>query len=271
MFRILQSHLRILNNRGFHNSSRCLKDLNVLQKFQEGYNNIKAESLMFLKDMRESMSVNKNIVPPDVVDIILKFDGTAKCRDQWVLNCDRDHSGYSTAKLDFSSTGTGLFHGHLSTRIIKDGAITSSGFCNITTVPKRKAFQVRDYYDFEYYNCLVLRLRGDGRCYMINLLHDTYFNQPNKSDAHHYVMYTSGGPYWQDIKIPFSKFVYAVNGVAQPKQQSLNLYTIERIGITLGDNKNGPFKLEIDYIGVCNDASIFETCAYEPEDMSANA
>merc|ERR1719222_378580 len=62
-----------------------------------------------------------------------------------------------------------------------------------------------------------MNIRGDGRKYMINLKvkrdFDILWN-----DRWHYPLYTRGGPYWQYVKIPWSKFFLGSRGRIQDRQ-----------------------------------------------------
>ena len=288
MIRLLRLCSRTPHERGFHTSNRLLyfyepkdsgfkevydnpppeKNLSLLGRLREGYQQFKFESSLLAKEARDVFRLHKTFHLPNENHIVWKFDGSDKCLNQWVTTCDQDYKqGFSTAKLELSPTGTGIFHGTLSTRVPKDGVTGRAGYCNITTVRKLKSFKRKDSYDWSQFNSLVLRVRGDGRCYMINIL------QRGPVDitwymAYHYVLYTRGGPYWQYIQIPFSKFVFGSKGVIQDQQKAMEDHTITNFGITVGDNKNGPFKLEIDYIGVRYDVYNFETFAYELYDIS---
>ncbi|XP_033334060.2 complex I intermediate-associated protein 30 [Megalopta genalis] len=289
MIRLLHLCSRIsnANTRRFHNSSCVLyvwepykqdypikydvvekpKKLSVLGRLKAGCNALKREGSLFLKEMRDVFRVHPTMIVPEVEDVIWKFDGTKECRNQWVLSCDSDYNeGYSTAKLEFTNSGTGLFHGHISTRIPKDGKIGRAGYCNIMTVPKTKSFYRKSMYDFSCYNTLVLRVRGDGRCYMLNVLQRGHLDL-TRDFCYHYLMYTSGGPYWQHVKIPFAKLVFAIKGGVQIHQKPMPTALVTNFGITLGDKIDGPFQLEIDYIAVCYDPSVLETCAYEMVDI----
>lgn len=289
MIRVLVSCSRISSGstRKFHSTSRLLdfwepkrsgypeihdivkkeeKDLSLLGRLKAGCRDIKKECSLFMSEMR--FSLYQTEILPDCEDILWKFDGTEDCRNKWIVTCDSDYNeGFSTAKLDFTVSGTGLFHGELSPRLPKDGKLGRAGYCNITTTTKRKSFKRPTTYNLDPYNCLILRVRGDGRCYMLNLLQRGYFDITWYRN-HHYFLYTTGGPYWQHVKIPFSKFIYASKGGVLDEQKHLPPNMITHFGITLGDKNQGPFKLEIDYIGVCYDASVFEDCAYEMNDMT---
>lgn len=146
---------------------------------------------------------------------------------------------------------------------------------------------------------LVLKVRGDGRSYLLNISTRGYFDVM-WNDMYHYVLFTRGGPYWQYTKvcshfrqyqrvwssilftinidylainlwfklnlllqIPFSKFFLASKGRVQDKQYPIPLNKITNFGISAGDKIPGSFSLEIDYVGVEFDPNHHEDFAYE--------
>ncbi|XP_054011022.1 complex I intermediate-associated protein 30, mitochondrial [Hylaeus anthracinus] len=282
----LRTYMKICNSRGFHKCNSLLyfyepkrydlptvydnleqKKETTLDKLRNGCRQLVQETSLLLKEIRTKLRIHPTVVISNEEDILWKFNEGKKSRNEWIVTCDSDYEqGYSTAKLEISPRGTGVFHGTLTTRIPKDGKIVRAGYCNITTVVKFKSFKRETTLDWGAYNCLVLRVRGDGRCYMLNILHKGYVDL-FWYDTYHYVLYTRGGPYWQYVKIPFSKFFFGGKGTIQDRQSPMPENTITNFGITLGDKKEGPFRLEIDYIGVCYDPNIYETFAYEMYDM----
>ena len=64
-------------------------------------------------------------------------------------------------------------------------------------------------------------------------------------------------------QIPFSKFYMTSKGRIHDSQQAVPLNRITSFGITAGDKNNGPFRLEIDYIGLERDPTHTEISAYE--------
>lgn len=245
------------------------KNLSFFKKIEKIYYTYKNECKLFIHESFQNYSIYPQQLIEDEVDIVWKFDGSQKSLDQWIVNSDSDYKhGYSNAKLELSSHGYGIFHGTLNTTPVKDGKTTDSGYCNITTIPKFKSFHRVDKYDWTKYNEIVLRVKGDGRTYMLNILQKSQLEYNNF--IYHYFMYTRGGPHWQIVRIPFSKFVICKNGQISENQYPLLANIITNFGITIADKISGPFKLEIDYIGVCYNTNISENFAYELYDVNRN-
>ncbi|XP_028837197.1 complex I intermediate-associated protein 30, mitochondrial [Denticeps clupeoides] len=183
--------------------------------------------------------------------------------ENWIVSSDREIGGRSEAylKLGRNST-TCLLYGTLCSVPPRDGETRYSGYCTMRSSQPKGSFDRKKHYDLSSFNTLHLRVRGDGRPWMINVGAETYFSH-QKDDIYSYFLYTRGGPYWQDVKIPFSKFFLSSRGRIQDDQHSLWLDKVNTIGFTLGDKADGPFQLEIDFIGVCNDPAHNEDFAYE--------
>jgi len=225
------------------------------------------------KDVREEVKkwqkeVHKHFMDDSHLNVrhgdreqIFKFNTKANI-DYWLTLSDSDHNeGYSKTKFELTPTGHGLFHGYVNTTLPKDGVTKKAGYCAIKSPRKVKSFYREDLYDWSAYSHVIARVRGDGRTYIINLAtmgdYDILWN-----DIFSYVLHTRGGPYWQDVKIPFSKFLLSSKGRVQDKQFPIARQRISSVGITVG-KVDGPFALEIDYIGVEQDHHEEEIFAYE--------
>ncbi|KAE8587708.1 hypothetical protein XENTR_v10022078 [Xenopus tropicalis] len=199
--------------------------------------------------------------------------------DKWTLSSDQEIGGKSQVSLKLGRNNqTALFYGTLNTEVPRDGETRYSGYCTMKSKTPLGAFNRKLHYDWSNFNTLYLRVRGDGRPWMVNIKSDSYFSQ-QRDDLYNYFIYTQGGPYWQDIKcrenvyislsscclwqIPFSKFFLSSRGRIQDNQHPLWTDKITAVGFTLGDKANGPFQLEIDFIGLCNDRAHTEEFAYE--------
>lgn len=110
----------------------------------------------------------------------------------------------------------------------------------------------------------MLKVRGDGRSYLINLAAEGSFDLM-WNDVYHFILYTRGGPHWQIVRIPFSKFFLSSKGRVQDIQGRIPLNRITNVGFSVGarGGHDGQFRLEFDYIGVEFDPQNEEEFAYE--------
>lgn len=166
-----------------------------------GLRDLKDEIRLWKEEVKEKLRSDPVLIfRPGEVDVVWPFS-TDKQLEQWVVTCDRDHNeGESVAKFERSRGGHALFHGTLSDVVPKDGRIRRAGYCNVKSMRHRISFKRESYYDWQQYNMIRMRVRGDGRSYLINIAsegeYDVLWN-----DVYHYVLYTRGGPYWQDVKV----------------------------------------------------------------------
>jgi NADH dehydrogenase [ubiquinone] 1 alpha subcomplex assembly factor 1 len=111
---------------------------------------------------------------------------------------------------------------------------------------------------------MVIKVRGDGRPYLINIACEGYYDI-QWNDVYHYVLHTRGGPHWQTTRIPFSKFFLASKGRVQDKQFPIPLNRVTSVGFSCSGRGGfeGNFSLEIDYVGLEFDPNSAEEFAYE--------
>lgn len=241
------------------------KKVSRKQLIVDGLKELREEFALFNQEWKEKLASDPLVVfRPGETDVVFNFE-SEKDLDRWVVTTDKDHNeGFTEAKLELSSAGFGCFHGTLESRVPKDGRIKRSGYANIRSVRLRKSFKRDAFYDWEQYNTLVMRVRGDGRSYLINLASEGYFDIL-WNDIYHYVLFTRGGPHWQYVRIPFSKFFLASKGRVQDSQGPVPLNRISSLGFSVGarGGHEGQFRLEFDYIGVEYDPSHREEFAYE--------
>ncbi|XP_035529397.1 complex I intermediate-associated protein 30, mitochondrial [Morone saxatilis] len=194
--------------------------------------------------------------------VVWEFRGPESL-EHWTLSSDREVGGQSEVYLKLGrNSNTCFLYGTLNSTPPRDGETRYSGYCTMRSKQPLASFDRKKHHDWSSFNTLHLRVRGDGRPWMINLATETYFSH-QKDDIYSYFLYTRGGPYWQDVKIPFSKFFLSYRGRIHDTQHPLLVDKVNSIGFTLGDKADGPFQLEIDFIGVCKDYAHTEECAYE--------
>lgn len=185
----------------------------------------------------------------------------------WKVGADSDSlHGYSSGELVRSPHGHALFRGILDTRIPDDGLTENSGFVGLMgpNAPKKKFFQFETSWDWRSFNTFEIRFRGDGRQYQLVINTASYMSDIQYYDNYAYPLYTRGGPYWQTLRIPFTKFVFNVKNAPQDHQSSLPAFKVKFVAINIHDRNDGPFALEIDYMGLRMDHyPISEITPYE--------
>ncbi|CAH0678791.1 unnamed protein product [Chilo suppressalis] len=237
--------------------------ISLSEHLKEGYKEIKGEFKLLGQEIKALIETDPLLVArPGETDLIWCFNKPSVL-EKFITTSDSDHNeGYSTSKLEMSSAGRALFHGNLDVRVPKDGRIKKAGYAAMRSQRIRKSFKREATYDWHIYNTLVIKVRGDGRSYLLNISCEGYYDI-TWNDIYHYVLYTRGGPYWQIAKIPFSKFVLGSKGRLQDKQNRMRFDKVTHFGITCGDKIPGRFNLEIEYIGLEFDPTHDEEFAYE--------
>nr|XP_053657429.1 complex I intermediate-associated protein 30, mitochondrial-like isoform X2 [Cherax quadricarinatus] len=167
---------------------------------RDGLKELRTELIKWKDEVREKFEDDPIMVRPGDMDKIWILN-SEESLEQWVVTSDKDHNeGFSSASLTLSPTGHGLFSGRINTQVPKDGRVKRAGYCNIRTIRPRKSFKRETYLDWSLYTHLELRVRGDGRSYIINISTAGYFDIM-WNDIYTYALYTRGGPHWQVTRV----------------------------------------------------------------------
>jgi uncharacterized surface protein with fasciclin (FAS1) repeats len=147
----------------------------------------------------------------------------------WQTVLDGVMGGLSTGRIESGEGGTLRFSGELSLE-------NNGGFSQIrTSVPEGT---------FESATGLTLRVKGDGRNYQCDIRSSRLRLM---AGGYQRVFATKAGE-WTEVEIPFGECVANSFGQRVRNAPSLDPSSIESVGITLADKKEGPFAIEIDWI-----------------------
>lgn len=241
---------------------------NPKKAFKDAFRSVSDEIRLFAQEMKEADFVSGGLDALPANGGRRKewgFQTETEVSD-WILTQDSDWGeGYSAAELSLSPLGHAVLRGELSTRVPADGRTQAAGYVNIASKKKKLSFaREKLMEDWGYFSHLTMNIRGDGRKYMLNVQvkrdFDILWN-----DRWHYPIYTRGGPYWQYVKIPWSKFYLGSRGVLQDKQFKIPLECgVVGISLTMMDQISGPFQLELKDISLMVDhGNDGEEFAYE--------
>jgi NADH dehydrogenase [ubiquinone] 1 alpha subcomplex assembly factor 1 len=158
------------------------------------------------------------------------FDfGKTDLANEWQIVNDGVMGGISRGQIKITPEKTMEFFGKLS---LENGG----GFASFRSKPQNLNLKKGD--------TLVLRARGDGREYSLNL-----YTQRRLNAFSYRGMFTTKKDEWIEVRIPLDRFVATSYGQVV-NDPPLDPKEIDGLGILLGDKKPGSFKLEIGWIKV---------------------
>jgi NADH dehydrogenase [ubiquinone] 1 alpha subcomplex assembly factor 1 len=160
--------------------------------------------------------------------ILFDFGSEAAC-SSWVPINDVVMGGVSHSRFEYVGESTAEFSGTVSLK-------NSGGFASVRSTPSLQ--------DLRRYSGLLLRIRGDGKQYKMNLKTGAALD----GVQYQAVFKTEAGA-WTEIRVPFSTFVPMFRGVHAYDSPPLDTASICSFGLLISDKQAGPFRLGIDRIG----------------------
>jgi len=158
---------------------------------------------------------------------ITEFDG--KDGMNWQVVNDGVMGGLSEGKLTPNQAGTMMFSGMLSLE-------NNGGFSTFRSGDLKL--------DLSNDLGMLLRVKGDGRKYQVRLATDALFRGMEVSFAAQFA--TEKGE-WIEVKVPFAAFKGSFRGLDLPEER-LDASKVRRVSILIGDKKQAPFAIELDFI-----------------------
>ena len=145
---------------------------------------------------------------------------------RWQAVNDGVMGGVSDGKFRITPEGTLEFFGTLSLE-------NNGGFTSVRTKPADLGLRPGD--------SLVVRVRGDGREYMVN----AYPKNARMAFSYRAPLPTIAGE-WTDVVIPLADFVPTSFGRVVQGAGPLNPADINSLGIMLSDKQPGKFRLDVE-------------------------
>jgi NADH dehydrogenase [ubiquinone] 1 alpha subcomplex assembly factor 1 len=176
---------------------------------------------------------------------------------------DASLGGNSTANLtQVPPTDTDpahiLFHGNISTELPPNRPeVQRTGYAAFRNQDRGRSLFGQLFWNVDPYMYLALRLKSDGRRYLVNIQTDSIV----ETDIHQHRLYTkhhkgADGPddpgSWETVLIKFHEFVRTNHGVVTEPQSEMLRQKVRSFGIGLIDRQDGPFNLAIGALWATN-------------------
>ncbi len=146
---------------------------------------------------------------------------------QWQIVNDGVMGGRSTSKVETADENQIRFTGNLSLE-------NNGGFASVRSRPMNLGLRSGDV--------IVLRVKGDGRRYTLNLY------VPTRRIAFSYrVDFETKANEWTEVRLPLDRFVATSFG-RPVRGAKLEPQQVNSLGLLLGDKKPGPFQILVDWI-----------------------
>ncbi len=159
--------------------------------------------------------------------ILMDFSQSAEV-ELWRSIDDRVMGGISESRMTSSGQGSAIFSGTVSLE-------NNGGFASVRSATKK-----RDWSGFAW---IVLRVRGDGKTYSINLKTD-----PNFDGITYRSNFTTKRDEWTTVVLPMDGFRAVFRGRPVPQAGKIDWKEIQSVGFLISGRQEGEFRLEVESI-----------------------
>lgn len=160
---------------------------------------------------------------------VVEFDPKETKNLGWSVVNDGVMGGLSEGRLAVTDDGVLKFSSNLSLE-------NNGGFSSLRTD--------RVKLDLGHAEGLLARVKGDGRTYQMRFETDARYRGMEISFM---AEFPTEKDKWIEVRIPFDRFEGSFRGMKLEKEK-FDPAKISRLGLLLGDQKEGPFELQIDWI-----------------------
>lgn len=161
--------------------------------------------------------------------IVSDFSDTNALKKWSVVN-DVVMGGISSSKISAGENNSLIFSGNVSLE-------NNGGFASIQ-------YNVDDF-NFSDYDGFLIKVKGDGKTYSLS------FRQTKSFTGYNYThKFQTEKDSWQIVKLPFKDFKLKYYGREVSKFEPPDKSNIKQMSILISDKQQGPFKIEIEWIGL---------------------
>ena len=179
-------------------------------------------NFLFSVSPMEIESSNKHKLIVSFVEPINAFE--------WIVVNDNVMGGISRSRVSINADGYMLFNGNVSLEY-------GGGFASV-----RSSYENWEIGNFEGF---VIKVWGDGKSYQFRC---RIVNNFDGVAYRHY--FQTNNENWQEIRLPFTKFVPTYRGRILSDVKPLDSKAIRNLGLMISDKQSGNFNLKIAWIGV---------------------
>lgn len=162
---------------------------------------------------------------------IFTFDNDADSR-RWAATNDGVMGGLSEGRSEITRDGVLRFSGNVSLE-------NNGGFSSIRSIEEKR--------DLSAYDGILIRVRGDGKRYALNLRTDVRIRSGS-----YRVKFDTKADEWLELFLSFADFRATSFGVELEGAPALDPRKIRSFGFLISDKQAGPFNLEVEWIKAAN-------------------
>lgn len=167
------------------------------------------------------------VVSEEALRPLVEFTGP-EADERWQAVNDRVMGGVSDGRFRITDEGRLEFSGRLSLE-------NNGGFASIRTGPADLGLRVGDTF--------VVRVKGDGRQYVLNL----YTTSRRRAFSYRAALPTVKDQ-WTEVRVPLADFIPTAFGRRVQGMGPVEPSQVNAVGFMLSDKQPGPFELQVAWI-----------------------
>jgi NADH dehydrogenase [ubiquinone] 1 alpha subcomplex assembly factor 1 len=175
------------------------------------------------------MAISSQVATEEALRPLLDFAGP-EAAQKWQAVNDGVMGGVSDGRFKITDAGTLEFFGTLSLE-------NNGGFASVRTKPTELDIKAGDI--------IVVRVKGDGREYMLNL----YTNSRRRAFSYRAPLSTTKDE-WTEVKVPLEDFIPTAFGRRVQGMGPVEPSQINGLGFMLADKKPGTFQMKVEWVKV---------------------